>query len=431
MARVMRRSDLPMFVLGLLAVLPSGCAVPTPADVDDTETEGSSGFQPEGTTTTNDTDEDSSSSGDPSSSTTEEPATSTGPAAVCGDGSVDADEACDDGNDEDADGCNRDCTASGSLLWTHEFPLGIEPAHLVVDAEDRIHVVARADAQVFHFVLETDGAIGLPIELNVPVDMPPDATDLDRSIDGFGLSAEGAPILSVTDAFFADGEFLSATYRLVSEDPAWVHTPEESGIFYFDVTDEGRIVGMGGDGFFDISPSGEMLATGPSLSARIVAADDSGAALAGRDLAFYDLRGNSAWMAPWPSGVLRGLSAVDRFPNGDVIASGQAGENLLEAAQVRLARYTADGTELSTWLWPDEPSDETGPGYNALAVTPAGHIAFPGFHQEERFLWKLDENYETRWKVDLPDDLFLFEMASDSTGALVFLAEGSVGKFAP
>jgi cysteine-rich repeat protein len=42
---------------------------------------------------------------------------SSGPVTGCGDGVVDPDEACDDGNDVDGDGCNRDCVVSGSVLW--------------------------------------------------------------------------------------------------------------------------------------------------------------------------------------------------------------------------------------------------------------------------------------------------------------------------
>lgn len=38
----------------------------------------------------------------------------------CGDGIVDSDEDCDDGNEIDGDGCNRDCVVSGSELWRAE-----------------------------------------------------------------------------------------------------------------------------------------------------------------------------------------------------------------------------------------------------------------------------------------------------------------------
>lgn len=43
-------------------------------------------------------------------------------APACLDGALDPGEDCDDGNDIDGDGCNRDCTLSGQLLWEYEFP---------------------------------------------------------------------------------------------------------------------------------------------------------------------------------------------------------------------------------------------------------------------------------------------------------------------
>lgn len=37
--------------------------------------------------------------------------------AECGNGDVEINEECDDGNTEDSDGCNADCTPSGAVLW--------------------------------------------------------------------------------------------------------------------------------------------------------------------------------------------------------------------------------------------------------------------------------------------------------------------------
>ena len=62
-----------------------------------------------------------------------------------------------------------------------------------------------------------------------------------------------------------------------------------------------------------------------------------------------------------------GLTAIERFPNGDVVAIGAAGEDISRASQIRLARYPPDGAEVSTWLWPEEPSDAA-PSYATLAA---------------------------------------------------------------
>lgn len=81
---------------------------------------------------------------------TEDPTTgsSTGEIPVgCGDGTVDADEACDDANDVDADGCNTDCTISGSVLWFHSQASGVdqddEAFGIAVDAEGRAYVAGE------------------------------------------------------------------------------------------------------------------------------------------------------------------------------------------------------------------------------------------------------------------------------------------------
>lgn len=49
---------------------------------------------------------------------TSEASTSDAISNTCGDGVVGPGEACDDGNEVDGDGCNRDCIVSGSIVWT-------------------------------------------------------------------------------------------------------------------------------------------------------------------------------------------------------------------------------------------------------------------------------------------------------------------------
>lgn len=60
---------------------------------------------------------------------------------TCGNGALDADEACDDGNLVNGDGCNKDCTLSGALVW--EYRSGIK-------GDDSFRGVAvGADAKIF------------------------------------------------------------------------------------------------------------------------------------------------------------------------------------------------------------------------------------------------------------------------------------------
>lgn len=43
------------------------------------------------------------------------------PVPACGDGTLDPEELCDDGNTEGWDGCNAQCQPSGALQWSHEL----------------------------------------------------------------------------------------------------------------------------------------------------------------------------------------------------------------------------------------------------------------------------------------------------------------------
>ncbi|MBC8067881.1 MAG: hypothetical protein IAG13_06055 [Deltaproteobacteria bacterium] len=45
--------------------------------------------------------------------------------AVCGDGELTINELCDDGNTDDSDGCNADCTPSGAIVWQQSIGSGV------------------------------------------------------------------------------------------------------------------------------------------------------------------------------------------------------------------------------------------------------------------------------------------------------------------
>jgi len=79
---------------------------------------------------------------------------STGPIAppICGNGFVEGDEPCDDGNDEPDDGCTTKCERTGVPLWTLSWDSGAKEDDsgwtVVLDADGNIYVagtVERAD----------------------------------------------------------------------------------------------------------------------------------------------------------------------------------------------------------------------------------------------------------------------------------------------
>lgn len=67
---------------------------------------------------------------------------------VCGDGMVTPGEDCDDANEKDGDGCNRDCNVSGELIWEETFAgdaaLDDEGHRVAIAGSDSIVVVGTA-----------------------------------------------------------------------------------------------------------------------------------------------------------------------------------------------------------------------------------------------------------------------------------------------
>lgn len=123
--------------LALLSACPPDTAQPTTtaAETDATST-GTPGTSGEPTT-----------GGSSGPATTEPGSTSTGPAPVCGDGIVDGDEPCDDGNDDAEDGCNSNCEPTAAVEWTKTIDFNKKNdgvGDVVVDATGRIIIAGWA-----------------------------------------------------------------------------------------------------------------------------------------------------------------------------------------------------------------------------------------------------------------------------------------------
>ena len=76
---------------------------------------------------------------------------------VCGDGIVTDDEDCDDANEQDGDGCNRDCNVSGEQVWEQLVQGDASGHRLALDASDDIVVVGEASANIFVGKYSEDG----------------------------------------------------------------------------------------------------------------------------------------------------------------------------------------------------------------------------------------------------------------------------------
>lgn len=119
MSRLSLRAAVPL----LLVACPADETPLTTMTSESTADESSGGTPTEGVAVSTDATEPGTGSSGEASTTAGE---STGPIAppVCGNGFVEGDEPCDDGNDEPDDGCDKKCMRTGVPLWTQSWDSG-------------------------------------------------------------------------------------------------------------------------------------------------------------------------------------------------------------------------------------------------------------------------------------------------------------------
>lgn len=125
-------------------------------------------------------------------------------AAFCGDGEVQAAEACDDGDDVEGNGCNTDCVASGTVLWTHLFVTA------GADSLDDPYFKDAGDVVVHAFNPNANQARTLSRETGDIVenrDLPEDSVEIDR----WG-EADGYIVRENTGSGFTPGDMIISRY---------------------------------------------------------------------------------------------------------------------------------------------------------------------------------------------------------------------------
>ena len=111
-----------------------------PSAPSSTTSDPSSPTDPTTMTTGGDTDVDPSTSGPMGS----ESGSETGAPVTCGDGNVDPEEDCDDGNRTNGDGCNNNCVESGVIAWESAYDEGsMRATGLAVNEDGEVLVIGR------------------------------------------------------------------------------------------------------------------------------------------------------------------------------------------------------------------------------------------------------------------------------------------------
>lgn len=151
-----------------MLVVAAGCTDPVgmtePSTSASSSGDPTTGADPTGTPTTGDDTTGTPTTGD---DTTTDDGTTVAPEPVCGNGFVEGEEPCDDGNDEVDDGCDKKCNRTGVPLWTISWDAGLTKNNngneVALDADGNIFVggsyrseMDGDDAQVRK--LDPDGA---------------------------------------------------------------------------------------------------------------------------------------------------------------------------------------------------------------------------------------------------------------------------------
>jgi len=393
--------------------------------------EGSTSAEPD-TTTTGSSSPDSLDDPTTDDPTTGNPTTGETPAS-CGDGMLDEGEACDDGNDVDSDGCNVDCTISGSVLWSHSQAGGADEGEeafgIVVDAEGRAYVVG-----------EMWGALDLDFWVRQYDD---DALGWTRSYDS-AAGNDGARA-----AALHGGTLYVAGYRVVvgQSHDIWLRGFTVDGTAGLEVGYNDALSGSNVGQGVAVDPGGNVIVVGNESvgdplapqadgwireytaggsvvwtagyggaaastdSARAVATDGSGrVAVVGFEtvsgqgtdmwIRVYDTNGGMQWTATYANANMLDdeATAVAFDGDGNVIVAGYELDPVIPW-RLWLRKYDPAGTPLWTQTWDGDTLE--GARAFGVAVDDTGDIVVTGQHRvgdsTQLLVRKLDPDGIQRW----------------------------------
>lgn len=306
---------------------------------------------------------------------------SSGLEGICGDGTTDPAEACDDGNMIDGDGCNVDCRLSGELQWSH-----VESGSAAQD-DEVLDVTEASDG----------GAIAVGLWRNA-----------DGSTDGWirKINPLGGMLWTKTHngpasgndvvrgiALGSGGLFVVAGQQAVTDQSAnvWVRQYDETGDPQWTDTFDGEASGTDSGNGITIDPFGDIVVVGHTTTTA-----------EGRDVLLrkYSPEGTVAWTRTY-SGVAGGTDhgyAVATSATGEIYAVGY--ESVTgEGKNAWLGKYDTDGN----LLWSRVVNGDAGldDELRGVTVTDEGPVVCG-----------------LEWAVDVPWQSFVRKY--DDTGAIVW-----------
>ena len=353
----------------------------------------------------------------------------------CGDGRTDPDEACDDGNDVNADGCNSDCTISGSVQWFHSQAGGgmltEEALGVTVDDQGRAYVAGYLygglDLEFWVRQYTEDGGLGWTQSLGGGA-----GNDIARAIARHGDTIYVAGQVATPTqsnnvwlrAFDLDGTpGLNLQYNsLISgNDQAHAVAVDPGGNIVMAGFESVSMQGPNG-WISEYAPSGALVWSAGFASpgagddrGRAIAVDPAGnvavvgchtVAAQGRDIwvGYFDTNGAAQWTATHHSAELNDDEAfgVAFDPDGNVVVAGYEIDPAVNWRQW-LRKYDPAGTEQWTQTWEGATGEGARPF--AMAIDPVGDIIVTGQHRidglSHLLVRKHDADGNERWVTNI------------------------------
>lgn len=370
------------------------------------------------------------------SSSGEETSETTGIPETCGDGEVQPPEACDDANPVDADGCNTDCTVSGSVLFEHSQAsmMGTDRAFGVgVDSMGNAYVggeIAQATTDAWLRRYGPDDSLGFTLVVDAG------ASDGVRGVaarssgttvsgylgaDLFVRSYDDAGNQSWADVYNGPANGGDVGHAIAVDAMGNAIVAGHHTVHYFD--------GVSNIAHNDVfvrkyGPTGAVSWTqtygGPINTgqdqARGVATDGAGNVIvagwesvsgAGRNVWVrkYDPAGGVLWTQGYagPEGLDDWANAVAVGPDDTIVVAGLE-QQMVVPNTLWMRKYDPDGNELWTEAWPGDTSE----GAQALgvAVDDAGDIVTTGQAVTagigDLFVRKHDPDGNLKWSTVIP-----------------------------
>ena len=438
-----------------LSLLAAGCG----DDIPDSLAAGSEGLPPGAATSSTGASDDATDADDDDGDVREDLPP---PIIGCGNGIIEEDERCDDGNDIDGDGCSTACEPSGEVLASIQWPQDGPDAHgnaLVRTGPDAFVAAGWLDVEdggSAAILLGFDADLGVSWTTEVPgTDMDDYIIARSLAVDDTGaIWAAGTSERDVMDETIIEGWIArfdpdgtvqwSETIAGETNDERYLdvaplpggdaiaigHTEFEDGLDQLVVRRH-----LAADGSVDwlvvgdvSAPETVALSVATNADAEIVVAGWTSNPMEYRDLFLrrYDDTGalldSTIFSEPLTSYYPR---AVEFHPDGDPVVCG--GVVRASAENAMLGRFELGADPPTVWLQRLESAGQGASGCNGLDIAEDGRVAMAGFSfaSETTFdhlIGRIDNEGEELWSDRVtPSDSYLSDFAED-----VVSEEGSV-----